>query len=538
MQPPAPRRKASKLGLALLGIFGLVLVAAGVAAYKTLNFVSAVSTAGLGSNVRSVVGGALPLAASPTPAPAGPLNVLLLGYGGAGHDGPDLTDSIMVLRFDPRTKQAALISVPRDIWARIPYSASGGTFSKINTAYAIGLNDQGYPDKQAQFTGRQGGGNLAAYVVGSLLGLPIHNWVAVDFHAFKSVVDALGGVDVNVQTAFTDTRYPRNDDATIDPSWMTIHFNAGPQHMTGERALEFARSRHSLQDGTDFGRSRRQQLLMLAIKSRALSPAGMTKLFGLMDALSGDFTTNMTIGQITSLAQAARGLDPNAVDRVSIDDTNYLVDGVSADGQSILLPKGRSWAGVQAAMAGVFQAPAVKTEGARIQVWNATGETGLATTATSLLDGLGLQTLPPQNAPTTGLQASEIHDFSQGRDTATVQELASIFSARVVTEPPPAGDAVDIKVVLGSSYIPASANGVTRYDNTTWIPGQATANANSTAAKSSRGAVQAPAMPIPRAHGVQSVSAVAEPASSPRPAGLATTGHGTGAPARAHVATG
>ncbi|MGH2520274.1 MAG: LCP family protein, partial [Chloroflexota bacterium] len=481
--PPAPRRKASKVGLALLGVFGLVLIAAGVAAYKTLSFVGAVSTAGLGSNVRSVVGGvagALPLAPSPTPAPAGPVNILLLGYGGAGHDGPNLTDSMMVLRFDPHTKQAAMVSVPRDIWVRIPYSATGGAFSKLNTAYAIGLNDQGYPGKQAQFTGRQGGGNLAASVVGSLLGLSIHNWVAVDFHAFKSVVDALGGVDVNVQTAFTDTQYPRNDNAAIDPSWMTIHFDAGPQHMTGERALEFARSRHSAQDGTDFGRSRRQQLLMLAIKNRAESPAGMTKLFSLMDALSGDFSTNMTIGQISSFVQDVRGIDPSVVDRVSIDDTNYLVDGVSADGQSILLPRGRSWAEVQAAIAGIFQAPAVKTEGARVQVWNATGEPGLATSATSLLDGLGLRTLPPENAATAGQQASEIHDFSQGRDTATVQELASIFSASVVSEPPPAGEAVDIKVVLGSSYAPAAANSpnaVTRYDNTTWIPGQAAGTA-------------------------------------------------------------
>src|SRR5581483_1039257 len=174
------------------------------------------------------------------------VNVLLLGYGGVGHDGALLTDSLMVLTYDRQTKKAAMISVPRDIWVRVPASPGDqGGFYKVNTAYAIGADDDSFPNKQPQYKAAAGGGgNLAATVVGGILGMKIDYWVAVDFHAFKSMVDALGGVDVKVEKTFTDYEYPRNDDPSVDSSWMTVHFDAGEQHMNGERAIEFARSRH------------------------------------------------------------------------------------------------------------------------------------------------------------------------------------------------------------------------------------------------------------------------------------------------------
>ena len=187
---------------------------AGVAAFKTLTFVNSVSTADLGDNIRSIVQAA-PVAAPP--ASVGPrqqlpgrINVLLLGYGGGGHDGAYLTDSVMVLSFDQQTKKGAMISVPRDLWVKMPLQANSGSYFKLNTAYAIGEDDDGFPNKSAEYKGAAGGGNLAATVVGGILGLKIDYWVAVDFHAFRSVVDALGGVDVDVEKAFTDNFYPRN----------------------------------------------------------------------------------------------------------------------------------------------------------------------------------------------------------------------------------------------------------------------------------------------------------------------------------------
>ncbi|MBV8086688.1 MAG: LCP family protein [Chloroflexi bacterium] len=561
-----PRRSTSKLSLILLGIFVVVLSGAGVTAFKTLTFVNSVSTASTGDNIKSIVTtAAAPVVdavtgvdptASAGPAAALPerINILLLGYGGGGHDGGDLTDSIMVLTYDQKTKQAAMISVPRDIWVRIPDSGSSGDFWKLNAAYVIGEDDSSYPNKQPEFKGNAGGGNLAANVVGSILGIKIDYWVAVDFHAFKSVVDALGGVDVNVDTAFTDDQYPRNDNPDIDASYMTVHFDAGMQHMTGDRALIYARSRHSLEDGTDFGRSKRQQKLLVAIKDKALTPAGLTKVFGLMDALSGDFKTNLNLGQMKALAGIAKGVDVNAIDHVSIDNTNYLYDGMTSDGQDVLVPNGKSWAALRGYIAGLLMDPSVKAEGAKIQLWNGSGLTGVAGNATTMLDDLGLRTLPPQNLNTLAVQQTEVHDLSAGRDASTVSYLANLFGAKVVTESPTAADEADIKVILGRSWQQQSSSIVDSFDPSVAplfgaptatvidapqpVPGRSTASAAASAAPSA--SARASAAPEPSVRTSASARVVtalsAPPAASGKPgtttaASTHATGFTTPAPA-------
>ncbi len=472
-----PRRGPNKLSLILLVVFLGLLGGAGFTAFRTLRFMSSVSTAPLGDNIRSIVTTA-PAASAPASGAVQPIpgrvNVLLLGYGGVGHEGAYLTDSLMVLSLDQQTKRAAMISVPRDIWVKVPYMGEQGSFFKLNTAYAIGVDDEAFPNKKPEYRGPAGGGNLAAAVVGGILGVKIDYWVAVDFHAFRSVVDALGGVDVDVEKAFTDYYYPRNDDPAIDPSWMTVRFNAGMQHMNGERAIQYARSRHSLEDGTDFGRSRRQQRLLLAIKEKALSPQGITKLFGLMDALSTDFKTNMNVGQMRALAEVAKGVDAANIERISIDNTNYLVDAVTSDGQDVLVPPAKSWAPLRSYLAGVLMDPAVKTENATIQLWNATGLNGVAGTATSMLHDLGLQTLPPENLAAGLVQQTEIHDFSQGRSPSTVNYLASLFSAKVILDTPTPADRADIKIVLGRSFQQPTSP-VDAFDPSVRMPGSAPA---------------------------------------------------------------
>jgi LCP family protein required for cell wall assembly len=250
-----------------------------------------------------------------------PLNILLLGYGGPGHDGAYLTDSMAVASLDPVTGTIAFISVPRDLWVQIPATADGrgGYWGKINQALAVGMGDGG--DYAT-------GGALASRAVAQVLGIPIDAWVGLDFVGFRQFIDTLGGVDVEVAQTFTDDHYPNNDDANIDPSYKTIHFDAGMQHMDGETALEFARSRYSPQDGSDFGRSRRQQQVLHA--------------FALLDALHGHFYTSFSLAEVRDLAgwaqeQAGRGRTPRVVGG-ALDTSVLLVGDTSADGQDILLP--------------------------------------------------------------------------------------------------------------------------------------------------------------------------------------------------------
>ena len=146
--------------------------------------------------------------ATPTPDPDRPISILLLGYGGANHDGGSLTDSIMVAEIKPKESLINLISIPRDLWIELPIGTSEPHFAKVNTAYAIGLDDRRYPQKPVEFTGPAGGGQMVKSIIGQVIGKTIDFFIAVDFQGFTKAVDQLGGIDVKVQRTFTDPFYP------------------------------------------------------------------------------------------------------------------------------------------------------------------------------------------------------------------------------------------------------------------------------------------------------------------------------------------
>lgn len=184
-------------------------------------------------------------------------NVLLLGIGGEGHEGGDLTDSILLISFNLKNNTATMIPLPRDIW--IPSMKA-----KINTAYHYG-NER-----------RDGGGrDLAKSAVAETLGIPVNYAFVLDFQGFVKAVDAVGGLDVEVANTFDDFEYPIPGKETAEPESLRyehIHFDAGTTHMDGATALKFTRSRHAVGDeGTDFARAARQEKIILAFKNKALS---------------------------------------------------------------------------------------------------------------------------------------------------------------------------------------------------------------------------------------------------------------------------
>jgi LCP family protein required for cell wall assembly len=177
--------------------------------------------------------------------------------GGDGHEGGDLTDSMLVVSLDLMGGNATIISIPRDIW--VPSMEA-----KINTAYHYG-NEK-----------RAGGGlDLAKSAVSETLGVPVHYAVALDFQGFVKAIDALGGIDVTVDQTFDDYKYPIPGKETAEPEsarYEHIHFDAGLMHMDGTTALKFARSRHALGDeGTDFARGQRQSKIISAFRAKVLS---------------------------------------------------------------------------------------------------------------------------------------------------------------------------------------------------------------------------------------------------------------------------
>lgn len=189
------------------------------------------------------------------------VNILLLGKGDAIHDGPNLTDSILVASYNILEKKIFLISIPRDVW-------SSTLEEKVNAAYAFGEAKQ-----------KGGGMILAKSEIGAVVDLPIHYAVVIDFDKFSETIDLLGGLDIAVQHAFTDAKYPIkgkendtcNGDIEYECRYETIRFEKGEQHMDGQTALKYARSRNAQgEQGTDFARGQRQQMIIGALANKML----------------------------------------------------------------------------------------------------------------------------------------------------------------------------------------------------------------------------------------------------------------------------
>ncbi|GAC1334803.1 MAG: hypothetical protein NVSMB17_16930 [Candidatus Dormibacteria bacterium] len=380
------------------------------------------------------------------------VNILMLGYGGGMHDGPYLTDSILVISVQGPDR-VALTSVPRDSYVELKALANGGTYSgRINGAYAIPLQkgELGKPAPEYD-TGFEGAGKLASKAVGDYLGIKIDYWVGVDFIAFKKVVDAIGGVDVNVPTVLDDTEYP-NDAET---GYMHVHFNAGLQHMDGNRALIYVRERHA---DNDFGRSRRQQALLALIKEKVQQPAVISQMYGLLDALKDNVKTNMSLNDIKVFGSITNKINGAGVHHVSIDATNWQYETTGYQGAYLLMPRDATMASLHRYIQAEMVDPAVLAESARVQFTStpnqASGIYPLGGIFAAALHMLNFNTAAPDTTYTAP-PATVVHDYSGGRAALTASWLATYFGGTVVTEDPASAPATADLV----STFPASTPG-------------------------------------------------------------------------------
>ncbi|TME48633.1 MAG: LytR family transcriptional regulator [Chloroflexi bacterium] len=379
------------------------------------------------------------------------INILLLGYGGPGHDGPYLTDSIMLLSIQPASRQAIMVSLPRDLYARIPALPNKRTMTaKLNSAYAIGSDHASYPNVRSDWKTPTGGGDLAAATVSQITGQPIDYWVAVDFKAFRDVVNALGGIRVDVPAPLDDPYFPAGETTGM----MHIHFNPGWQQMNGEQALEYARSRETT---SDFDRSRRQQLIMLAVRQRVFSLNAIPKMFSVLGALQDNVRTNLRPQDMRQLADLAGQMKDADIRRVAIDTTNFLESGYSRDGQYILQPLDLSYGSLQRYLAAVLPGRSVLARPVAFAIEDGSrsyrvpyGAGTPASITSALLQAIGLNA---SSGPASRLPVAqtEILDGSGGSAAPLVAWLQSYFGAAVKTvAAPSAGPAVT--VVLGSDF--------------------------------------------------------------------------------------
>lgn len=269
------------------------------------------------------------------------INILLLGIGGQGHDGPYLSDTNIILSIQPNTKKVALVSIPRDLGVPIE---NYGVY-RIN--YADALGEQKNPGQ---------GGEYARQIFSQTFNLDVPYYVRVDFNAFEELINAVGGVDIDVPVAFTDYSYPGPN-----YSYQTINFEVGQQHMDGATALKYARSRHGTNgENSDFARSRRQQQILSAFKNKLLSfgsLANPTTLQKIWESLVQNIDTNLQFGQILYLASLAMDIDTEDIRNLVIDSSEpngYLYSYIAQNGAFMLAPKGGNFEAINTAIANVF----------------------------------------------------------------------------------------------------------------------------------------------------------------------------------------
>src|SRR2546423_2677558 len=316
-QGPARRRRASRLHpvrLAALTVFCLLLSGtAGAAAYFF-----PVVVAGVGQTGQTVVvpPGSSPNA-SPTPSapPGAPFTVLLLGSDDDSKFQADhvLTQSMILVRVEPATKHVTMLSIPRDLW--VPLSTGGS--AKIDAAYAYG------------------GPAAAIATVERNFHVHIDEYAWVGLKGLIKLIDLLGGVDLLITNPVLDDAYPDDINGGFLYGYKTVAVLPGAQHLDGSRALQYVRSRHNDING-DFGRSARQQQVLLAIKAKA-STLNAADLPDIVDALNGNFKTSMGLDRVRSLLGVATGFDLANIKQVVLYVPLYTSYG-QISGQSVILP--------------------------------------------------------------------------------------------------------------------------------------------------------------------------------------------------------
>ncbi len=376
------------------------------------------------------------------------INILLLGIGGEGHDGPYLSDTILLLSIQPSTHQVASISIPRDLLVDIP----GYGFGKINAADAVGES------KQAG-----SGPILASQIIGKVINQPIQYYVRADFQAFKELVDEVGGVKIYVDKTFSDYQFP-----TYDYKYQTVSFEKGWQDMDGERALQFSRSRHGNNgEGSDFARSRRQQKLLLALKDKIFSadtffnPGRLENIAG---SLSNHIQTNIEPWEMLKFMKIAQKLDyENMINKVIDVGTNSPLLETFYNGASVLVTRDDSFDEVQHIVQNIFSAtpepaippPTEKTVSKNqpsIIVQNGTWILGLAAKTKVALEEKGYLINDVGNASLRNYPKTTIYDLSLGRYTSQVEKLKNYLQAEILKQLPPelmTSSTPDILIIVG-----------------------------------------------------------------------------------------
>jgi LCP family protein required for cell wall assembly len=376
------------------------------------------------------------------------LNILLIGADEqrGGHN----TDTLITVSIDPVTKQVAMFSLPRDT-VDVPVPA-GPARSLWGSAYRNKINSFFINNRRRSDVwpgnDRTRGYNALKATIGELYGLDIKYFVEVNFDGFRKVVDAVGGVTVNVQIPVSDDAFP-----TVTGRTTRLYIPSGLQHMDGAQALRYARSRKT---SSDFDRAARQQRLLLSLREQADPQELIPRLPQLIDALKQTVRTDIPISQLDELLGLASSVDTTNIRSYVFSPPLYSTDTCADPRGCVVLPKVDR---IRIAVRNAFKgSPADEArrqklagEGAQIWVLNGTAESNRGARIAGYLEAQGLAASAPRQRPPGSVPASTkivVYNGAETGLTDTIAYLEQRFHVQVKTANDPAVRA-DIVITIG-----------------------------------------------------------------------------------------
>lgn len=392
-------------------------------------------------------------------------NILVLGTSedDPGHQGANLTDSIMVLSVDQKNKNAYMISIPRDLEARYGQACMSGYAGKVNVYFSC--VDDG-EDSSAEDHRQE----AARKFFGDIVGLDIQYSVHVNYTVMRDLVGALGGVTVTIESRDPRGQMDSNFDwkcrggkpwastATMKkncpPNGHFIDYPNGPVNLDAEHALYLAQARGDAAptygfEQSNFDREKNQQKIVVAIKEKAMSTGTVTnfaKVSGLIDALGNNLRTNFETSEVRTLMTLSQDIPSSAIQSISLVDNDLVTTAAQPTAGMY------DFSEIQAFIKKKLNSSPLAKESAHVVVLNASGIAGAAQAEADKLGALGMEIDQVGNAPSEGTyRTNVIYQITKGKPLS-VAKLSALYGATPKTSTPPVtvDQTTDFVIILAS----------------------------------------------------------------------------------------
>ena len=386
-------------------------------------------------------------------------NFIILGTSedDPGHGGSDLTDSMLVVSLDQNNKNIYMFSIPRDLYVDYGEACMSGYSGKINAYFSCSNPGTSKEDEEDRLLKTQ-------KIVGDIFGLDIQYGVHVNHTVIKEAVDAIGGIDVDIQGSNGDPGIlDRNFDWRCNYNCYLVKYDNGVHHIDGEHALFLAQARGDVAPtyglgNSNFDREKNQQKIMVAIKDKAASTGTLTNLSAiskLIDALGNNLRTNINTDEIRTIMNVLNDTNQESIHTISlVAEGEAVVKTGSYNGASVVMPASGiyNYKSIQAYIKKKITSDEAVLEAAPIAVLNGSGQAGVAQSEADRLTKIGLNISLIDNAPGDNYEGISIYQVGDGH-SATVNKLKSLYAVDISRDNPPTVSDKDVKfiIVVGSN---------------------------------------------------------------------------------------